>query len=157
MYIQFMKHLCLSLFIISAFFHTAVAQTQHSDHVLYQTIRQQDSLLFAAFNNRNVNQMAAYFDKSLELYQDNIGVRNYQETVNAFGELFKKDYVLKRELITSSLEVYPIKGFGAIETGQHQFCHTENGKYECSTFKFVHIWQFKNGQWKITRIVTYDH
>ena len=23
--------------------------------------------------------------------------------------------------------------------------------------KFVHLWQYKNGAWKITRVISYDH
>jgi hypothetical protein len=23
--------------------------------------------------------------------------------------------------------------------------------------KFIHLWQFKNGDWKITRVISYDH
>ena len=77
--------------------------------------------------------------------------------MEAFRGLFEGNYVLKRTLINETLEVYPIKDFGAIETGQHTFCHDENGKTDCGTFKFVHIWKNENGVWKITRIITYDH
>ena len=65
--------------------------------------------------------------------------------------------MLKRELLKGSMEVYPIKDYGAIQTGKHMFCHTENGKLDCGTFKFVQTWQKKNGEWKVTRIITYDH
>jgi hypothetical protein len=65
--------------------------------------------------------------------------------------------VLKRTLVPGSLEIYPVKDYGAIETGRHTFCHTENGQEICGTFKFVHVWQRKNDRWKITRIITYDH
>ncbi|MNC99919.1 hypothetical protein D3C83_183680 [compost metagenome] len=53
--------------------------------------------------------------------------------------------------------MYPIPGYGAMEVGVHRFCHVENGKEDCGNFKFVHIWQKKDGQWKITRVVSYDH
>ena len=44
---------------------------------LYNEIVHMDSLLFNAFNSRNLEQMEQYFDPSLELFQDNTGVRNY--------------------------------------------------------------------------------
>ena len=81
-----------------------------------------------------------YLDTHLEVYQDNTGLRNYSEAVQAFTEIFKKDYVLTRRPILESIEVYPTKDYGAIDTGKHIFCHTENGKLKCATFKFVHIW-----------------
>ena len=43
---------------------------------LYQEIAQLDSLQFGAFNARNLDQLMCYFDRQLELYQDNTGVRN---------------------------------------------------------------------------------
>ena len=127
------------------------------DKALYATIIQQDSTFFAAFNARNLNGLQSYFTDKLEVFQDNTGVRNYDETMQAFAGLFKMDYVLNRQPILESIEVFPIKNYGAIETGKHTFCHTENGKYECATFRFVHIWANKNGQWKIEKIITYDH
>lgn len=124
---------------------------------LYSTLRTQDSLLFVAFNARDLNRMKQFFTADLEVFQDNTGVRDFAETVHAFGELFQKEYVLTRRLVPGTLEVYPIKDFGAIETGSHEFCHTENGKQDCAVFKFVHIWQKTDTGWKIKRLITYDH
>ena len=124
---------------------------------LYETIIKRDSILFEAFNARDITALKSYFTDNLEVYQDNTGLRNYDETIQAFTGLFKMDYVLTRKPVIESIEVYPVKNFGAIETGQHTFCHTENGKLECATFKFVHIWEDKNGQWKVAKIITYDH
>lgn len=128
-----------------------------ADELLYNTIIQQDSILFAAFNERDIITLKSYFTDNLEVYQDNTGLRNYDEAVQAFTGLFKMDYVLTRKPILESIEIYPIKDYGAIETGMHRFCHTENGKLECATFKFLHIWENKNGRWKIAKIITYDH
>lgn len=127
------------------------------DKGLYENILSQDSALFVAFNTRNLDRLRLYFTENLEIYQDNVGIRNYEQTIESFKGLFEKDYVLTRKLIKESVEIYPIKGYGAIQTGQHTFCHTENGKLECATFKFVHIWEYKNEQWKIAKIITYDH
>jgi hypothetical protein len=124
---------------------------------LFDTIAYQDSLLFAAFNSRNLENLKSFFSADLEVYQDNTGKRSYDESIEAFKGLFAKDYVLTRELVKNSLEVYPIVDYGAIETGRHTFSHTENGKPESATFKFVHIWEKQNGQWKITRLITYNH
>lgn len=124
---------------------------------LYREIAKMDSLLFQAFNSRDLESLKKFFTTDLELYQDNTGVRNYKQTMEAFGELFKKEYVLTRQLVKGSMEVYPIKDFGAIQSGLHQFCHTENGKNECAVFKFMHVWQKTKDGWKISRLITYDH
>ena len=74
-----------------------------------------------------------------------------------FRTTAKQNNQLKRELVKGSLEVYPIPGYGAMEIGAHTFCHIENGKQECGTFKFVHIWQKNKEGWQITRVVSYGH
>jgi hypothetical protein len=64
---------------------------------------------------------------------------------------------LRRRLVPGSMEVYPIPGYGAVEVAAHEFCHEENGTTECGVFKFLHVWQKKDGQWSVTRAVSYDH
>jgi hypothetical protein len=127
------------------------------DRSLYDTIYYQDSILFNAFNDRNFERFKTFFASNLEVFQDNIGIRLFDQSMEAFRGIFSGDYILTRHLVKGSLEVYPIKNYGAIETGSHTFCHSENGKSDCGTFKFVHIWELQNGRWKITRIITYDH
>jgi hypothetical protein len=134
-----------------------VDEPEKVDTLLYHTIYFQDSLLFAAFNSCDFEKFKSFFSPDLEIYQDNTGVRDYNQSMEAFRGLFQGDYILTRQLIRESLEVYPIKDFGAIETGQHTFCHVENEKPDCGTFKFVHIWKYQDGNWKITRIITYNH
>lgn len=48
---------------------------------------------------------------------------------------------IKRVLLPESLEVYPIKDFGALEVGSHRSCHTEKGQEECGNFKVAVIWK----------------
>lgn len=132
-------------------------ETRAKSGDLYNQIAHEDSLLFVAFNSRDLSGMGTFFDPGLELFQDNQGLRNYDQVMTAFGQIFKQNFVLTRKLVPGSMEVYPIKDYGAIQTGQHTFTHMENGKEIVGVFKFLHIWQKKDGVWKITRIVTYDH
>jgi ketosteroid isomerase-like protein len=132
----------------------AAAQTSGP---LFNEIARLDSLQFDAFNSRNLDKLMSYFDSSLELYQDNTGVRNFDQTKQAFGGVFKMNYALNRKLVAGTMEVYPIKDYGAIQTGQHTFSHTENGQLQSSTFKFMQIWQKKDGVWRVTREMTYGH
>jgi hypothetical protein len=124
---------------------------------LYNEIAHVDSLMFEAFNSRNLDKLKQFFDTSLEFYQDNTGVHNYNETIEAFSNLFKMDYVLTRKLVNGSMEVYPIKDYGAIQTAEHIFSHIENGKFQEGTFKFMQVWQKKDSVWRVTREVSYGH
>ena len=131
-----------------------VAQTSRE---LYNEIAQMDSIMFAAFNTQNLVKFQSLFTEDLEWFQDNGGLISYKAVFENFDNTFKRPYKLTRELVPGSLEVHPIKDYGAIEIGVHRFRHIENGKEEVGTFKFLMIWQNKNGQWKISRVVSYDH
>ncbi len=124
---------------------------------LYKEIATQDSLMFAAFNVQDMKTFKAFFSPDLEWYQDNGGLIAYDTVFINFERNFRKPFKLTRSLVKGSLEVHPIKNYGAIETGSHQFRHMENGKEEVGTFKFLMIWRKMDGKWRITRVVSYDH
>ena len=126
---------------------------------LYDTISRMDSLLFNAFNTRDLDKLKAFFSEDLEFYHDLGGVTDYKQNIEAFERTFLNERKLRRELVKSSLEVYPIKDFGAVEMGVHRFYATEKGQSEklSSEAKFTQLWQNRSGEWKITRIISYGH
>jgi Domain of unknown function (DUF4440) len=130
-------------------------------NILYHEIALMDSILFDAFNTQDVAKMKTLFTEDLEWYQDNGGLLTYKTVLDNFNNMFQRfkslNTPIRRTLVEGSLEVHPIKDFGAIHIGKHTFCHWENEKNDCGTFKFLMIWQKKNGSWKISRVVSYDH
>ncbi len=50
-----------------------------------------------------------------------------------------------------------MKGYGALETGVHRFNHPGHPEIDQGEGRFIHLWQFKDGAWKITRVISYDH
>ena len=126
---------------------------------LYDTIAHLDSVFFKAFNTRNLDQLKALISDNLEFYHDLGGVTDHNQNVEAFKKTFESDRRVRRELVEGTLEVYPIKDYGAVETGIHRFYATEKGQQEklSSEAKFVQVWQNKDGGWKITRIISYGH
>jgi hypothetical protein len=151
--------LLLSSFMCSA----AVAQIQTEKKAavtqkeLFTKVANLDSSLFAAYNAKDLDLMKTFFTKDLEWYQDNGGLIDFEQVFINFESIFNRDYELKRNLIKESLEVHPIEGYGAMEVGSHQFRHIENGKLEIGTFKFLMIWKNDNDNWKISRVISYDH
>ncbi|MEP7165481.1 MAG: nuclear transport factor 2 family protein [Ferruginibacter sp.] len=131
-----------------------IAPTSQS---LFNEIAHMDSVLFNAFNTQNMNLFKPLFTEDLEWYQDNGGLIPYKIVFDNFENTFKKEFKLTRQLVKSTLEVHPLKDYGAIETGTHQFRHIENGKEEVGTFKFLMIWRKTGDSWKISRVVSYDH
>ena len=124
---------------------------------LYNEIAAMDTALFDAFNAKDMAKFKPLFTEDLEWYQDNGGLISYETVFSNFEKMFKNENKLTRQLVKGSLEVHPIKDFGAIEIATHQFRHIENGKEEIGTFKFMAIWKKVNNQWKISRMISYDH
>jgi hypothetical protein len=106
---------------------------------LYQRIADLDSTLFDAYNTQNLQTFKSLFTEDLEWFQDNAGILSAKAMFDAIESNFKKESKLTRTLVKGSLEVHPIKDYGAIEIGSHQFTHLENGKEEIATYKFLMI------------------
>jgi ketosteroid isomerase-like protein len=117
-----------------------------------------DRRMFDAYNAHDLDKLMAMFAPDLEFYHDTGGgLVGYEQVREGFRGIFANNKDIRRDLVAGSLEVYPIKDHGAIEIGQHRFCHTENGKDDCGTFRFLHIWRFADGAWQASRIVSYGH
>ena len=126
------------------------------DKLLYDTIVSLDSIFFNYYNTCNVNlaKYAAFYSDSLEFYHDKGGFDPSKENIvrrtkeNICGKI-------TRELVPGSIEVYPIKDYGAVEMGLHKFHnHTEKEVTPPNASKFVILWQHKNNEWKITRVIS---
>lgn len=126
------------------------------DQKLYDTIVYLDSVFFESYNTCSVNleKHASFYADSIEFYHDKGGLMTSKQDL---VEGIRKNVCGKvtRELVKGSIEVYPIKNFGAIEIGFHKF-HNNIEKTETApnAGRFVIIWQHKNGAWKITRVVS---
>lgn len=138
----------------------AIAQSPQSpapQDELYRTIAAQDTALFNAYNTCDLKKFITFFTDDVEFYHDKsglmVGSKNVTEAVknNICGKV-------TRELVPGTLEVYPIHDYGAVEIGVHRFNHPwaqDHG--EVGEAKFIHLWQLKDGAWKITRIISFDH
>jgi Domain of unknown function (DUF4440) len=58
-------------------------------------------------------------------------------------------------LVPDSLEVYPIKNYGAVQIGRHLF--TRQGEQGSEVAKFVHLWHKTEGGWRLARVLSFDH
>jgi len=155
-----LSFLVLLLLVLSAFSGAKkTVSRENGKEELFKEIAHMDSVMFNAFNAHDLEKLKTTFDEDLEFYHDNGGLSDYRQTMINFQTMFDKNKTtgLRRDIVQGSLEVYPIKDYGAVETCLHKFCHVENGKDDCGTFKNIMIWQKKNDQWKVTRVISYDH
>jgi hypothetical protein len=133
---------------------------------LFRILKERDSLLFeVGFNTCDITQFEKLISDDFEFYHDRSGITASKAAFIAGirDGLCKMDYKAKRELVMNSLEVYPLENngvlYGAIQTGDHRFYAVENNKPEhlTSVARFTHIWLLENGQWKLSRGLSYDH
>jgi ketosteroid isomerase-like protein len=139
-----------------AFAVGAQAQAAATDP-LFQTIQKLDTELFAAYNNCDLAKLGSMVSDDLEFYHDQTGLAVGKQV---FLEAIQKNICgkVRRDLVAGSLEVYPLKGFGAVEIGVHRFHHPGHDDTEgVGEAKFVQIWQNKDGVWRVTRVISFDH
>ena len=137
--------------------HASLAQSDNglpAGDSLYKTIAALDTKLFDAYNHCDLATMGSMVSDDLEFYHDQTGLMVGKQP---FLDAIKNNICGKvhRELVAGTLEVYPLKNYGAVEIGIHRFTHTYDS--DAGDAKFVQLWQLKDGAWKITRVISFDH
>jgi len=126
---------------------------------LATTVAALDRAVFDSFNQcqdpAQLAKHAGYFDPAVEFYHDTGGVTWTREAMLDNTRRYACGHYT-RELVDGSLQVFPVKDFGAIAQGSHRFCDTASGK--CAGLAdFVMLWRLHDGQWSITRVLSYGH
>lgn len=128
-----------------------------SDAELTKAITTLDKELFDAYNTCDLEKFGSLIDENVEFYHDKTGLAVGRKPL---VEAIKNNICGKvtRELVPGSLEVYPIHGYGAVEIGIHRFYHPGTVDHGAvGEAKFVHLWQYKDGAWRVSRVISYDH
>jgi hypothetical protein len=114
-----------------------------------------DADLFAAYNDCDLVSFARYIAPDIQFFHDKGGLTVGRSKLvasirdNICGKL-------RRILVPGTLEVYPIPGYGALETGTDRFCDLHTGK--CDFFsKFTQLWEYRRGTWLLSIVFSYDH
>jgi Domain of unknown function (DUF4440) len=131
------------------------AQSTAQPDPLFKTIQSLDTKLFDAYNHCDLTTLGAMVSDDLEFYHDQTGLSVGKEP---FLAAIKQNICgkVQRELLSDTLEVYPLKGYGAVEIGIHRFHHPQDPE-NLGDAKFVTLWQNKDGVWKVTRVISYNH
>lgn len=133
------------------------AQSVTASDPLFKTIQSLDTQLFDAYNHCDLEKFGSLLADDLEFYHDVGGLSRSRQTI---VESVRKNICGKvtRELVPGTLEVYPIANYGAVEIGVHRFHHPGQEKVQSvGEAKFIHLWRNKDGVWKITRVISFDH
>ena len=153
----------LALFAIELFISPATAQSFtpldkiQNQQELDQVGAALDAALFDSYNKCDLDKFSSFFVNDVEFYHDQGGVTRGKVDLT---ESVRKNICGKttRELVPGSLKVFYMKGYGMLETGVHRFHHPGHEDTEgVGEGQFIHLWQYKDGAWKITRVISYDH
>lgn len=110
--------------------------------------------------------MQAFFTDDVEFYHDKGGpTLGIADLTTSFHNMCDSRKVtnIRREAVKDSVRVFPLKNsnviYGAVISGQHYFYTQEKGHPERldGLAKFTHLWLRKDGIWKMSRILSYDH
>jgi hypothetical protein len=153
------RRICLvmaSLPALSIWAQAPAAKTAAPDE-LFRTIAELDRQLFEAIDRCDMKTEASFWAEDAEFYHDKDGLTvGGPKIVDAIkNNLCGK---VKRVLVPGSLEVYGVEGYGAVEIGVHRFLHPWKQDHGVvGEAKFIHVWRYKDGTWKITRVISIDH
>src|SRR5687768_1128487 len=88
-------------FILVLAFCTKLGFTQSvgQQESLYKEIAHMDSVLFNAFNNRDMNTFKTLFTTDLEFYHDKGGLTDYNYSIQSFANTIAQNNGLRRELV----------------------------------------------------------
>lgn len=124
---------------------------------LDRVVKMLDTQMFDAYNRCDLKKFESFLDKDVEFYHDQggltLGSRALTESIkdNICGKT-------QRVLVPGTLEAHFMKGYGAVEMGTHRFTHPwEQDHGVVGEGRFISLWQYKDGAWKITRAISYDH
>ena len=143
------RRICGALFLGGIFCLSWQAHAQASTNSLTETVRALDAKLFDAYNHCNLETLGSMVsDDQTGLM---VGKAPFLAAIkqNICGKV-------QRTLLEDTLEVHPLKGYGAVEIGIHRF-HHPNEPDNVGDARFVTIWHDDNGVWEVTRVISYDH
>lgn len=123
-----------------------------------------DTAYWQAFNSAQPAGMNVHLAEDVEFYHDRGGVLIGKAALSKVNNGMKtSESRVRRELIPNTMKLFPMyrgdKLYGAIMTGEHQFFIRLPKKDEQLAGKafFTHLLLLKKGQWKISRIYSYEH
>jgi len=134
---------------------------------LHEEILKADAEFFRAFfDTCDIETVRRYVADDFEMFHDKDGrvSTSGAEFVKITQDKCKRqeegtDFLSTRKLVPETMKAYPINNYGAIETGTHRFYAVKKGEPDrlTETSQFTHLWKEENGQWRLARVLSYDH
>lgn len=141
------------------------AQVAHNltQQQLYDKLAELDSMMFAVIYTCDYHKNEQYYAEDVEFLHDKAGLMaTSREQLMDISKGFCtriQEMQLTRKLVPSTLKVFPLDHFGAIQMGEH-FMYTHSKDREAPRIeraKFIRIWRYAHGNWQISRVISFDH
>ena len=156
-----LKRIAALLLLVFSYSHSGTAQENALEEMIYQ----KDSIFWKSYNDCDMAGMEQFIAEDIEFYHDKGGI-TYGKTnlsnslKNGLCQSGKNE--LRREAVPGSVHVYPLKSngkiYGALMTGKHLFYLVKGASEKLDgQAKFSHLWLEKDGEWKMSRVFSYDH
>jgi hypothetical protein len=123
------------------------------DKKVYDIVVAKDKEYFDAYNSCDMKKQASLYSEDLEFFHDTGGLSTSKQEVltsiekNICGKV-------TRTLIEGSIEVYPIKDYGAIEIGYHKFYNNREPDAISRPSKFIMVWKNEGENWYISKVIS---
>jgi ketosteroid isomerase-like protein len=160
-----LEEMAVPLAILSALAAAAQPVVLPAEPELRKQIEARDSELFdTVFGACAPAHLRSLITDDIEFFHDRDGA--------SFGaDAFLADYARfcagqagpgwhsRRALVSTSLKVAPIPGYGAIETGEHLFYERKGNGPErlAGRATFAHVWRRTADGWRLARALSYGH
>lgn len=146
----------ISLPLLAAFATSGASENEDGQ------VRAADARFWQAYNACDMRKMGEMLTPDVEFYHDKTGLTVSRDALIESlrkGPCANPGMHLRREAVDASLEFHPLKGGYAILSGSHRFYVREAGKPEHldGEAKFTSVWKFADGQWRMHRVLSYDH
>lgn len=123
------------------------------DEEIYDIIVAKDTEYFNAYNTCDIKKQASLYSEDLEFFHDKGGLSTSKQEVLAGIEKNICEKVT-RTLVAGSIEVYPIKDYGAIEIGYHKFYNNQEPNAKSKASKFIMVWKNEDEKWFISKVIS---
>ncbi len=133
---------------------------------LIDTLAAKDRALFEAVFGCRLDILTPLIATDFEFLHDKGGMtarsgKEFLDQVAKGCELQKAgtNFKARRELVPGTMTVYVLNHYGAMQMGTHRFYALQDGKPDrlTETGKFIDIWVQDGTEWKLARVISYDH
>lgn len=133
---------------------------------LIAELAEKDRQLFDAVFGCKLDDLAKLIADDFEFVHDKYGLTadsgaKFMDGMrqNCKAQEAGTNFRARRELVEGTMTVHVLNDYGAMQMGEHRFFALQPGQPDklTETGKFIDLWRRVDGEWKLARVISYDH